>query len=714
MAVFKCKMCGATLDVDENQTVVACEYCSTQQTLPKFDDERKISLFNRANHLRFNCEFDKAAGIYESVVAEFSDEAEAYWGLVLCKYGIEYVNDSDGKKIPTCHRTLPTSIMDDDAFALACDYAAPGSKSIYRNEAKAIEQIQQKILKIAANEEPYDIFICYKETDDITGSRTEDSSIAQDIYTELIKDGYKVFFSRVTLREVAGTEYEPYIYAALSSAKIMLAIGTKYEYYDAVWVKNEWSRFISMIGDEPSKVIIPCYRNMDAYDMPKEFKNMQALDMGDVTFFASLNANIKRLLPKEKEVKETVVLNSVNVQAEPLLKRAFMFLEDGDFARADDFCEQVLNIEPENADAYLVKLMIELRVRVRDDLKNLAEPFKNTKNYQKVLRYGDESLIKELNGYIEYIIERNENDRVEGIYIQATEMLRESKTESSLKKAANKFNSIIHYKDSASLAELCIEKAEMARKDAILFEAKNFMVEGNNLEEISYMDNAVSLLEKISGWKDADEIKESALIRKSELETIKIERERLLMEKQLEKKRQAEEKKREEIRLAEIKKAAEEAEAMRIKNHRSAIDKHNKKVKVCFFVTVLLLLILPTIPLFFGDDSVNGGVNLTEVIGSLVANTIVGGAMQMICSLPGLIPVFVYMFLKSKNKTMRIITLVFNILSKLLLLIESMSYMMFAIVGWDETNSVSLVVLLFGLCNLLIFIISFFKKDYKY
>ena len=154
MAVFKCKMCGGALEIGENQSIATCEFCGTQQTLPKFDDERKVTLFTRANHLRFNCEFDKAAGVYESIVTEFPDEAEAYWGLVLCKYGIEYVDDSTGKKIPTCHRTLPTSIMDDEDFSSACDYADTSSKSIYREEAKAIDKIQKKILEIASTEKP--------------------------------------------------------------------------------------------------------------------------------------------------------------------------------------------------------------------------------------------------------------------------------------------------------------------------------------------------------------------------------------------------------------------------------------------------------------------------------------------------------------------------------------------------------------------------------
>lgn len=89
MAVIKCKMCGGDLPVLEGQSVVECEWCGSRQTVPNQDNEKKLTLFARANRLRASCEFDKAAGIYESIVAEFPQEAEAYWGLVLCKYGIE-------------------------------------------------------------------------------------------------------------------------------------------------------------------------------------------------------------------------------------------------------------------------------------------------------------------------------------------------------------------------------------------------------------------------------------------------------------------------------------------------------------------------------------------------------------------------------------------------------------------------------------------------
>ena len=510
MAVFKCKMCGGALEISENQSVATCEYCGTQQTLPKLDDEKKLALFSRANNLRIKSEFDKAAGIYESIIAEFRDEAEAYWGLVLCKYGIEYVDDGKGRRIPTCHRTLPMAIMEDDDFQQACEYADITAKNIYRDEAKAIDKIQKKILNIALNEEPYDIFICYKETDDITGSRTEDSIIAQDIYTGLLKDGYRVFFARISLREVAGTEYEPYIYAALSSAKIMLAIGTKHDYYDAVWVKNEWSRFISMMADDSGKVLIPCFRDMDAYDMPKEFKNMQALDMGDVTFFGSLTENIERIIDKTRgrAVKETVVFNNDSGDVAPLLERGFLFLEDKDWNKADEFFESVLNKDPKNGQAYLGKLLVDLEISKFDNLQNFHTSFSDNNNYGKIMRFADSVLKENVKKCNDIIVRRNEEARKKDIYENALEMMESATTEEMFENAGYMFQEVKDYSDAKEKSDECFEKAEVARikaeeaeKDTILSEAKRKMTGSN----ISNYESAVSLLVTIPGWKDADE-----------------------------------------------------------------------------------------------------------------------------------------------------------------------------------------------------------------
>ncbi len=464
MAVFKCKMCGANLELKGTESVCICNFCGTYQTLPRFDDDRKIALFTRANNLRIKSEFDKAEGIYESIVTEFRDEAEAYWGLVLCKYGVEYVDDGKGRRVPTCHRTLPVSIMEDDDFQQACEYASLEAKNIYREEAKVVDSIQRKILNIALNEDPYDIFICYKETDDITGNRTEDSIIAQDIYTRLIKSGYKVFFARDSLKSIAGAEYEPYIYAALSSSKLMLAIGTKHEYYDSVWVKNEWSRFISMMNDNTSKVLIPCYRNMDAYDMPKEFKNMQALDMGDVTFFGSLTDNINRILKKSTPDKTAgIVSDNKTNDVSPLLERGFMFVEDENWDKADEFFEAVLNKDPRNVNAYLGKLLGDLHVTGVDKLSELALPFFGNANYEKIMRFADDELKSKLENYNHIIELRNEENRQKDIYENALEMMANATTEEMFENTGYLFLEVKDYKDAKAKADECFERGEVAR-----------------------------------------------------------------------------------------------------------------------------------------------------------------------------------------------------------------------------------------------------------
>lgn len=117
MAAFKCKMCGAALNVSSGMTVCECEYCGTAQTLPKLDNEKRNQLFDRANHYRMNKEFDKASVVYENILAEAPDEAEAHWGMCLCRYGIEYVvAPKTNKRIPTCHRTQFRSILEDGDY----------------------------------------------------------------------------------------------------------------------------------------------------------------------------------------------------------------------------------------------------------------------------------------------------------------------------------------------------------------------------------------------------------------------------------------------------------------------------------------------------------------------------------------------------------------------------------------------------------------------
>lgn len=295
--VFKCKMCGGDIEVIQGTNVGKCLYCKSTMTLPNIENEKILNLYNRANNLRLSNDFDKAYAVYEMILELNEEEIEAHWGLILCKYGVEYVDDpKTKKKIITCHRTRYESVLTDPDYKFIMSKSYGEAKEIYTNEATVISDIQKKSLEISSSEEPYDIFICYKETDE-NGNRTKDSVLAEDIYNSLIELNYKVFFARKTLENKLGIEYEPYIFSALNSSKVMLVVGTSTDNLNSVWVKNEWSRYLDLIKKErKKKTLIPVYKDMDAYELPEEFSMLQAQSMDKVGAIQDLLSGIGKIV----------------------------------------------------------------------------------------------------------------------------------------------------------------------------------------------------------------------------------------------------------------------------------------------------------------------------------------------------------------------------------------------------------------------------------
>lgn len=405
MAVLKCKMCGGDIELSADKTIGVCDSCGTTMTFPKVDDEQRANAFNRGNHFRRSGEFDKALAVYERIVQEDENDAEAHWCCALCRFGIEYVEDPNTfEYLPTCHRASFDSFLEDVDYLAAIEHSDGITRRQYQKDAQKIAEVQRGILATSQNEEPFDVFICYKESEN-DGTRTRDSLLAQDIYYQLTEQGRRVFFSRITLEDKAGTEYEPYIFAALNSAKVMILVTTSAEHANAVWVKNEWSHFLSLMRKDRSKLLLPCYRDMDPYDLPEALSVLQSYDMSKIGFIQDLTRGVNKVLdasaPKAKEtVKETVAVQQQgNASVAPLLERAFMFLEDGNWEKADEFCERVLNLEPKNAEAYLGKAMSVLKIHTRNAL-NDAPGIDRDASIQKALRFGSNLLRNEINGYI--------------------------------------------------------------------------------------------------------------------------------------------------------------------------------------------------------------------------------------------------------------------------------------------------------------------------
>ncbi len=444
MAVFNCKMCGGQMEL-VGGNVCECLYCHTKQTVPGFEGDQAQNMVNRANHFRQQCDFDKALELYEKILAEHGEDVDVFWSLALSRYGIEYVDDPVTQaKTPTCHRMQYVSILEDSDYLKAIQGAAPEQKEVLVSEARKIAEIQKGILEITRNESPFDIFICYKETDE-NGGRTQDSVLAQDIYDALTKEGYRVFFSRITLEGKLGVAYEPYIFSALNTAKVMIVVGTKPEYLGATWVKNEWGRYLQIVKKDSGKYIIPAYKGMDAYDLPDALSIYQSQDMSKIGAIQDLVHGVKKLMAPAKQQTQGTGAGMKDMSAS-LLKRAEMFLEERNFRSAAEYCEKALDMNPSNDMAYLYMLLIDLKLVKKEQLKGGCVRFDNNANYQRFMKVSEnEALKKEIKHYCDSVPLNIQNARLRESHTIAQNLMLKTKSVSSQKEAVRILEGMMPY-----------------------------------------------------------------------------------------------------------------------------------------------------------------------------------------------------------------------------------------------------------------------------
>lgn len=351
--LIQCKMCGGDMHITPGQNIAICEYCGSKMTVPHLSTERKTNLYNRASYSRLQNDYDKAAVLYERILEEDTEDSEIYWCIVLCKYGIEYVQDpATGRRIPNCHRTIVSPIFSDKDYLDAIKYSSPETRILYEKEAAEIDKIQKNILSLSQTAKPYDIFICYKETDS-EGKRTIDSVVAQDLYDRLEKEGYSVFFARQSLKEVPGVSYEPYIYSALKSSKVMIVVASQQQYITSTWVKNEWGRFLTQIQKGEDKLLIPVYKGMDPYDLPEEMAAFQAQDANTIGFYQDIVRGIEKFFEQNNNFHIKSELRETKSKASNYVEIGFQQLEMGDKAEAVSFFQKAMAEDPNFSLSYL-------------------------------------------------------------------------------------------------------------------------------------------------------------------------------------------------------------------------------------------------------------------------------------------------------------------------------------------------------------------------
>ncbi len=365
MAMKKCKMCGNLFD-SQNAPVAFCSVCGSKQTLPVVTNDGYLSLLSKADELRFLGDYEKASGIYELLAGEMPTDAEIYWSLVMCRYGISYVKDlSLDRYVLRVNRMQKLAVTDDEDFKKVMKYASENARNEYVREVNEILSLQ------------------------------------------------KAYFGRNN--------------NSVASPVPPSGQGT-----------------VSYVQGNP----VP----------PQNFGSV-----------------------------------------ENMTKRMYMFLEDKNWAGADKYCEMILDNEPENTDAYIGKLLIDLKVSKKEDLRGLAVPFGKRDSFRKCMRFCNDEIKEELKSANDFIAERNESRRLENEYNEALKCFNSAKTEEQFKEASMKFHALGDYKDSLEKIDRCLNGAEVCRKENAYNQACTYFEKGTPKD----MGAALEILRTVDDWKNA-------------------------------------------------------------------------------------------------------------------------------------------------------------------------------------------------------------------
>lgn len=422
---FVCPTCGSR-EFSEVDGKLKCKCCLNIYEKNSDESVSFASDLSLADSFRQTADFERAKEIYKKIINENpdSDITSAYWGLFLCDNNVIFETDGKGDIFPSFYRVRETRVDDNENYKKAIECSTvyhPEKTASLQDLAEKIEYARTKYFDIARKCNPFEVFICFKNDLD------KSTEWARDIYNRFVKK-YNVFFSEETLKDIKSTyrDYEPHIYYALYTAKVMILLCKDRNDIESQWVRNEWYRF-SQINERAKleKAIIPIFiDDFVADDLPDNLWHIQGLRTGknlladlenqlnsyfkpvdfgryskerldetekarrekDLELEKQLREAQARMAELEKTLKGTTLPENVQ-KLQNALKIMWIKIESfGDFAEARRQANNIIATMPECSEAWLALAYADFSARSEADLiKNFR--FYNNPNFKLAYQY---------------------------------------------------------------------------------------------------------------------------------------------------------------------------------------------------------------------------------------------------------------------------------------------------------------------------------------
>ncbi len=481
MSVFLCRVCGGALNVSANMTGCICGFCGSRQSLPRLNISEKAAVLERADNYRKVQDFDRAASLYEQALAFDIEDADIYFMLTLCRYGVIYENN-----VPVMTRLVKQTVTSDGNYKSAVFYGDDFQKSVFRYQANQLSEYQQRLLS-ACDTENCDIFLC------LNRRSGECYSSAQKIKRQLSTEGYSVSLGEqidALQREKAVTS--PFITAALHSAEIMLLMALSPDDLREVQVKSEWSEYISQAN---GRNLVLLHNGLSAEKVPSELSFAPKIDISAIGWEQDLLRGVGKIIRRDSGNK---ILITEAADNSAILKRAEIHLQNGNFDEVLSLCDRLLQSGSANAEAeaHFTRALAANKCRTAEELCRLSRDIFDIEDFRQAyiqsegefkdklatyrltslcyLRdnsksYDELSALANKLGELGYADERKIcTDKLEEIkageaernYLAAMDIFKNSTDVQVLNSAADFLKTISDYKDSALLSEKCRKKAE--------------------------------------------------------------------------------------------------------------------------------------------------------------------------------------------------------------------------------------------------------------
>ncbi len=340
MLTYICTQCGSQITVEDQTRIGTCPVCGALFVLPN-QFPQKQNLYRLAGEARKAGDFDRALSYYSRILKVDATEAEAHWGYLLSKYGVEVSQDAATLNQIFFHRMEHGSFLEDPSYEKMITYCPAEARYYYEGLSRRIEERHSKMLELSRKMGVYDIYVnCIEEPG------TEGYMLANQVGKALDDAGYRVFLPATMLGSLSPEEKNLREMAAAEKATAMLVVVTPGTPVDNRRFQAVWKRFFAYRRQDAGRKMLSVYQGLRPEQLPLELQSLQSLECSGRDFRETVVAEINRMFGRQtRESGLTRKILETLHKGEALLKRR-------DFSGAAEQFRRVRKLDAEEAGAH--------------------------------------------------------------------------------------------------------------------------------------------------------------------------------------------------------------------------------------------------------------------------------------------------------------------------------------------------------------------------